>query len=40
MVNGELPILHRHFADAKRVGGQVGANTNVRTRNEQESAKK
>jgi putative membrane protein len=40
MVNGELPILHRHFADAKRIGGQVGANTNVILRSERREAKK
>jgi putative membrane protein len=41
MVRRELPMLHTHFNQAKQIGGQVGADTDITLRsNERGSAKK
>jgi putative membrane protein len=36
IAESELPTLREHFAEAKRIGAQVGANTNVSLRSEKE----
>ena len=41
LVRRELPMLHTHFNQAKQIGGQVGADTDITLRsNERGSAKK